>query len=133
MPSSVHSIFKNSFEFLTVEDIGKVPMKTRGIYVLYVISGKEKNVVYVGMARGENAGMRGRLRRHEKDAKKAGLWTHFSVFEVWDNISSQQVEDLEGMFRHIFRYHGGANLLATQLSHKPLDKIRRKSVTEWGK
>lgn len=130
MPSSIHRTFKNSFEFLPVEDIGKVPNKVRGIYVLYKSAGKkEMNVVYVGMARGEDSGMKGRLVRHRRN--KPELWTHFSVFEVWDNISAQEVEELEGLFRHIYRHDTEANQLNTQRRHKPLDAIRRKSADEW--
>jgi hypothetical protein len=130
MPSSIHRTIKNSFEFLPVEDITRVPNKVRGIYVLYKSLGKKKmNVVYVGMARGEASGIKGRLIKHRKN--KPDLWTHFSAFEVWDNISAQEVEELEGLFRHIYRYDTEANSLNAQGSHKPLDLIRRKSVTEW--
>lgn len=130
MPSSIHRTIKNSFEFLPVENISKVPNKVRGIYVLYKSLGeKEMNVVYVGMARGEASGMAGRLKRHKKN--KPNLWSHFSVFEVWDNISAQEVEELEGLFRHIYRYDTEANSLNAQGSHKPLDAIRRKSAAEW--
>lgn len=130
MPSSVHRTIKNSFEFLPVEDINKVPSKVRGIYVLYKsLSKKEMDVVYVGMARGEATGIKGRLIKHRRS--KPDLWTHFSVFEVWDNISAQEVEELEGLFRHIYRYDSEANKLNTQGSHKKLDAIRRKSPSEW--
>ena len=70
------------------------------------------NVVYVGMARGERSGIKGRLRTHMKS--KPDLWTHFSVFQVWDNISAQEVEELEGLFRHIYRYDTQANQLNAQ-------------------
>lgn len=130
MPSSVHRIFKNSFEFLPVDDINKVPNKARGIYVLFKSPGKkEMNVVYVGMARGEGSGMKARLASHRKS--KPELWTHFSVFQVWDNISAQEVEELEGLFRHIYRHDVEANKLNTQRQHKPLNAIRRRSAVEW--
>lgn len=124
MPSSIHSLFKNSFEFLPISDIKKVPTRVRGIYVLFRSGGeKQMDVVYVGMARGERSGMKGRLITHKKN--KADLWTHFSVFQVWDNISPQEVEELEGLFRHIYRYDAQANQLNTQRQHKPLSAIRR--------
>jgi hypothetical protein len=96
MPSSIHRLFKNSFEFMPISEIAKVPAKSRGIYVLFHSDGNRKNmdVVYVGMARGEDSGMKGRLMTHRRN--KEDLWTHFSVFHVWDNISTQEVEELEG-------------------------------------
>ena len=131
MPSSVHRLFKNSMEFLPVEDIAKVPPTVRGIYVLFSSSGSktDMNVVYVGMARGERSGMLGRLIGHKK--AKPELWTHFSVFQVWDNIPAQEIEELEGLFRHIYRYDAQANKLNKQKKHKPLSAIRRKSEDQW--
>jgi hypothetical protein len=129
MASSDHSIFKNSFEFKKMAEIGDVPMSVRGIYVLYQEDGESMNVVYVGMARGEKQGIRGRLLDH-KD-KKENEWTHFSAFEVWDNVTPKQVEDLEGMFRHIYRKDAFANSLNIQLVYKPMEKIKRTSSNDW--
>jgi hypothetical protein len=130
MPSSIHHTIKNSYEFLPVEDIKKVPNKVRGIYVLYEsLPKKRMNVVYVGMARGEASGMKGRLAKHKRN--KPDLWTHFSVFEVWDNISAQEVEELEGFFRHIYRYDTKANKLNSQRSYKLLNAVRRQSKKNW--
>ena len=56
------------------------------------------DVVYVGMA---TQGIRGRLESHVK--RKGDLWTHFSAFEVWDNIRDEEIVELEGLFRHLYR------------------------------
>lgn len=130
MPSSVHRLFKNSFEFLPIADVPKVPNRARGIYVLFKSAGeRQMDVVYVGMARGEETGMKGRLVSHRKN--KSDLWTHFSVFQVWDNISAQEVEELEGLFRHIYRYDSQANKLNKQKQHKQLAAIRREQADDW--
>jgi len=130
MPMSLHRIFKNSLEFMPVADIAKLPLRMRGIYVLFVEGERRTmNVVYVGMARGEASGIEGRLASHRK--QKPELWTHFSVFEAWDNISVQEIEELEGLFRHIYRKDALANKLNKQRSYKPLDKIRRKEPAAW--
>jgi hypothetical protein len=132
MPTSPHSIFKNSFEFKEISEIEKIPKGIRGIYILYKAEGqKAKNVVYVGMARGEKYGARSRLKSHKKSEKKKNLWTHFSVFEVWDNISAQEVAELEGLFRHIYRLDTTANILNIQREHKPLAAICRELPSEW--
>jgi hypothetical protein len=130
MPISPCYLFKNSFEFFPISDIPKIPVRVRGIYVLYNCwDQKHMDVVYIGMARGENTGVKARLQNHKKSKSK--LWTHFSVYEVWDNISKEQVEELEGLFRHIYRKDSAANSLNSQKSYRPLLKIRRKSPEEW--
>jgi hypothetical protein len=85
-------------------------------------------VVYVGMARGDKATMKRRLRSHSR--KKAG-WTHFSIFEVWENISKNEIEELEGLFRHIYRSDTRANRLNVQRGYKKLKKIRNDDLETW--
>ena len=100
----------------------------RGIYVLYHQGeGKAMNVVYVGMARGEESGAKGRLSKHKKE--KSDLWTHCSVFEVWDNIFPEQVEELEGLFRHLYRRDENANKLNKQKAYAPLTKLSKATKT----
>jgi hypothetical protein len=130
MPISDCYLFKNSFEHFELSRINDVPNQVRGIYVLFNKLGEKRfDVVYIGMARGEKMGAKGRLRRHRK--KKAKKWTHFSVFEVWDNITKEQVEELEGLFRHIYRYDPASQALNQQRSYRPLSRIRRKSPDGW--
>lgn len=132
MAQSPCYLFKNSLEFWPSDDVDKVPPLVRGIYILYRKGvGKHMDVVYVGMARGENSGAKGRLKSHRKN--KAELWTHFSVFEVWDNITKEQVQELEGLFRHLYRVDTRANELNIQKSYKPLLAIKRSSLKEWRK
>lgn len=131
MPISDCYLFKNSYEFKPVAEIGKVPPRVRGIYVLYQAGnkGKSMDVVYVGMARGGKTGARGRLIIHKRNKPK--LWSHFSVYEVWDNITKEQVEELEGLFRHMYRLDSAANKLNVQKSYRPLHAIKRRSAAEW--
>lgn len=129
MPISACYLFKNAFEFHPASALGSVPPRVRGLYVLYKESGKHMDVVYVGMSRGDKTGVRGRLLIHSR--KKAKLWTHFSVYEVWDNITKAQVEELEGLFRHIYRFDAAANRLNVQKSYRPLRDIRRRSALQW--
>jgi len=127
------NLFKRSYEFIASDDIESFPYRVRGIYVLYkedkevpsTAGKKPMNVVYVGMARGEKSGVRGRLMDHRK--KKKDLWSHCSVFEVWDNISPSLVEELEGMFRHIFRKDAVANKLNKQKAYSPLNTLAKET------
>jgi hypothetical protein len=130
MPKSELRLIKNAVEYLPLEDVKRVPIRLRGIYALYnKSSSKNYDLVYVGMARGEKSGIRGRLASHRRS--KGKLWTHFSVFEVWDNIGEAEIEELEGLFRHLFKFDPKANSLNKQKGYKKLRKIRRKTEKEW--
>ena len=132
MTPSILRLIKNAVEFQPAEKINRVPIRTRGIYVLYQQGKKSENVfnvVYVGMARGKNSGIRGRLASHYK--QKRDLWTHFSAFEVWDNITEEEIEELEGLFRHLFRRDATANRLNKQRGYKKLGRIRRRTAQIW--
>jgi len=86
----------------------------RGIYVLYQYRPRVNHydVVYVGMA--AKGGIRPRLRSHKR--KKEGLWTHCSVFEVWDNISvAEQVV-------YAATYESHASFVLASASQKVLDE-----------
>jgi hypothetical protein len=72
-----------------------------------------------GMAvAGRRGGIRGRLTSHVKSKRKGKRWTHFSAFEVWDNIRQEEVAELEGLFRHIYRKDPDANRLNIQRGFK---------------
>ncbi|AQT68788.1 hypothetical protein STSP2_01961 [Anaerohalosphaera lusitana] len=118
-------LVKNCVEYMPQAEIDRIPPRTRGIYVLYKHDPQSKmyDVVYIGMAGGENkASIRGRLRRHR--SKKGDEWTHCSVFEVWDNIREEEVRELEGILRHIFRKDQQANKLNQQKAFMKLKHVR---------
>ena len=132
MPISELRLIKNALGFQPIENIYRVPVRTRGIYVLYrndAENDRVYNVVHIGMARGKKTGIRGRLIKHSK--QKRDLWTHFSDFEVWDNIHEEEIEALEGLFRHLFRRDATANRLNKQKGYKKLGRIRRSTVQQW--
>ncbi|GJI89599.1 hypothetical protein [Duganella hordei] len=127
MPLAHTFLFKRSFEFLPRAEIASLPVLIRGIYVLYLEvpqkgSKSKMDVVYVGMARGDNSGAKGRLKSH---IKTKADWTHCSVFEVWDNIYPQQIEELEGLFRHLYRQDSVANKLNKQKAYAPLVRLAK--------
>ncbi len=132
MTTAPCNLFKNSLEFRSLAEVNLVPPRTRGLYVLYREDGEgQMNVVYIGMARGEKSGVRARLTAHVKSERKKDLWTHFSVYEVWDNIRKEEIEELEGLFRHLYRKDASANGLNVQKTYKPLARIRRTSPDAW--
>ena len=121
-------LIKNCVEFLSKDEIKQLPPLTRGVYVLYKYRPKTKkyDVVYIGMAGGQKkSGIDKRLRSHRRT--KGEHWSHFSAFEVWDNIREEEVRELEGILRHIFRKDSKANTLGIQKSFKKLTRIRKKT------
>jgi hypothetical protein len=125
MPVSELRLIKRCAEFLQKTEISRVPSYTRGIYALFKYNSRlnKYDVVYIGMAAGtKTASIRGRLRVHRR--RRGKLWSHFSVFEVWDNIREEEVKELEGLFRHIYRKDTKANSLNQQRAFKKLAKVR---------
>ncbi|HWP91198.1 MAG TPA: GIY-YIG nuclease family protein [Thermodesulfobacteriota bacterium] len=134
MPQSELKLIKKCAEFVEQEKIESLPRGLRGIYVLYKHhskKGKDKyDVLYIGMARaGRRGGIRGRLKSHRR--RKGNSWSHFSAFEVWDNIRDEEVTELEGLFRHIYRRDTKANSLNVQKAFKKLKRVRVKNLGKW--
>jgi hypothetical protein len=133
-PKVILRFTRRSAEFLEIKDISKLKKRLRGIYVLYQASpkpnrGKRRyDVCYIGMA--TKGGMKGRLQAHKRSKRKTGGWTHFSVFQVWDNITNQEIAELEGFSRHIYR-RDSASTFNIQRGHRPLSSIENKNISGW--
>ena len=130
MSESPLRLVKRIAEFQPIDRVGDVPRQRRGFYVLYKMvrrQGKTHfDVVYVGMA---TCGIRGRLQSHVRN--KPDLWTHFSVYEVWENIRDEEIAELEGLFRHMYRKDSGANKLNVQKNFKKAASVRRNDLKAW--
>jgi hypothetical protein len=113
-------LIKRAEEFLSVAELHRLPAGMRGIYILYRHRRRldRYDVVYVGMA---SSSIGVRVRSHRK--KKANLFTHCSIFEVWDNITKAEIEELEGLFRHFYRFDSRASALNRRRSYKKLKRI----------
>lgn len=96
MKSSMKFI-KSALEYRTLDEIKLIPNGLRGIYALYNKNEKSFDAVYVGMSgNGSNGRIRRRLISHLKNGQKE--WTHFSYYEVWDNVSDKEITVIEGLF-----------------------------------
>ena len=133
MPEAPLRLVHRSFEFAPRDAIDYVPHGTRGIYVLYkkrrVGSGQRQrfDVVYIGLSTSD---IRLRLRHHFRKWEQE--WTHFSIFSVWDNIRRDEIAELEGLFRHIYRHDTYANELNLARSYRQLTTVRRATrKTDW--
>lgn len=135
MPESDLRLIKRCAEFRQKEDARQLPRGLRGVYVLYKQRRNRRkvryDVLYVGMASLGRRGLRGRLLSHARSKRKGKLWTHFSVFEVWDNIRDEEVGELEGLFRHIYRKDSAANSLNIQRGFRKLKPVRQNNLKKW--
>ncbi len=133
MPESALRLVKRSAEFRPKEQVRLLPRRLRGIYVLYMErrerSRLKYDVQYVGMA--TRGGLQGRLTSHAKSKRKGKLWTHFSAFEVWDNVRNEEVAELEGLFRHIYRKDSAASRLNIQRGFKKAQGVRQNNLRKW--
>ncbi len=102
----------------------RIPRRVRGIYALHCRKKDKFDVVYIGMSAGKS-GIRRQLASHAKHRAKE--WSHFSFFEVWPNVSEDEISELEGLFREIFRKDTHANHLALQ---KKCEKLRKVKVSQ---
>jgi hypothetical protein len=133
-PQSELRLIKRCAEFIPRDKIKSFARGLRGIYVLYQHEPRRNkyNVLYVGMATtGRRGGIRGRLWNHHE--KKGRTWSHFSVFEVWDNIRQEEIAELEGLFRHLYRKDAQANQLNVQKGFRKLRRLRENNLRYWGK
>lgn len=117
-----------------------LPHLTRGIYILYKQEGagradsrKRKKifkVIYIGVAgvaKEPKSGIGGRLRQHDK-SWGAGEWTHYSFFEVHDNVSREEILELENFLLAIFRHDPRIELANKQKSSEQLGQLRKKGA-----
>lgn len=130
MPIAPLSLFKRFDEFRSALDKKFIPPNTRGIYVLLKQNGDSFDVVYVGMAGGDKTGIHGRLDRHFRSKGKKGKWSHFSVFEVHDNVTRSTIQELEGLFRHIYRRDSTSQQFNRQRKFKMFKQVHR-PLTKW--
>ena len=117
----------------TCKDRKFIPHITRGVYVLYKDKShgakKKFEVFYIGVggvAKDANSGVGARLRTHEE--QKDG-WTHYSFFEVHDNVTREEILEVEQLFLRIFRHDDRIELDNVQLGSKIFKRLSRNS--EW--
>lgn len=116
-------LIQQKLELIPIDKIDEIPKGLRGIYVLYRTAASDKarvphrHVVYVGMS---GSGMKGRLRSHR--THKRYLWDTCSIFAVWPNVRENEIRELEGILRHIYRFDPNAQQLNAQGSYSKLKR-----------
>ncbi len=104
----------------------RVPRGTRGLYVLYRRGKADRyEVSYIGVAGLGPTGGGGILSRLKSHAQNKRGWTHFSLFEVHDNIDRHEILELEALLLSIFRHDSRIQLSNKQTSSRKFYEIRK--------
>lgn len=122
-------LIKQWEQYVPKEHRTGVPKFTRGVYVLYSGSGNNRKVVYIGVAGlGSTGGgaINNRLKRHNQKIKG---WSHFSYFEVHDNVTSDEIRELEALLLTIFQHDRRIKLANKQKGSKRLRVLRKASAS----
>jgi hypothetical protein len=129
MPASPTRFIKRCVQWLPKSNVHLVPGGTRGVYALLRLRPRVKkyDVVYIGMA--ASGGIRSRLRSHKKSQTK--IWSHFSIFQVWENVGEEEVQELEGLFREIYRKDRRANRFNKQKKCRKIRDVRVDDLSKW--
>jgi hypothetical protein len=67
--------------------------------------------------------------KHKRSNTK--IRSHFSLFEVCDNIGESEVKELERLFREIYRKDKRANRFNKRKKYKNLQKVRNDNLKGW--
>lgn len=106
------------------ETVSDVPPITRGVYVLYREDAGHYEVSYIGvggLSVDAKSAVTSRLKSHVRHKED---WTHYSVFEVHDNVTRDEIRELEALLLGIFRDDHRIKLTNTQLGSNNLRQIR---------
>jgi hypothetical protein len=128
MPSHQCFLIKRVAERVPREQICDIPNYTRGIYTLLrKIDESKYKVVYIERATGKQICFHARINDHDK--KKKG-WTHFSLFEVHDNIVKEVISELEKLILQIYSEDWRTN---AQNLQRRSSRFRVTSLANWHK
>jgi hypothetical protein len=117
-------LIKHWRQYADKKTVSKVPPITRGVYVLYQKEASHYKVSYIGVGGlrvNAQSAVASRLRSHVKH--KEG-WSHYSVFEVHDNVTHDEIRELEALLLGIFRHDHRIKLTNTRLGSKKLGQTR---------
>ena len=128
MASEEQVFIRRYDEFVKKNRRNKVPVDAKGVYALLKKRrGGKFDVVYVGVSA---TGIRDRLRQHAKNLPNKGQWDYFSVFDVQPYVSSLTIEQLETLWKHIYRRGTRTNSLSLQQGLKK-SIVKRTPIEGW--
>jgi hypothetical protein len=125
---SLLRLVKRWRRYVNREERLSVPSHTRGVYVLYRKGKADSHeVVYIGVAglgKDGGGGIKSRLRLHHKRIKD---WSHFSFFEVHENVTKDEIRELEALLLGIFRHDPRVRLANKQKGSRKLKQLSKAS------
>jgi len=98
-------LVRREIEYRSSSCIMQVPPNMTALYVLYSNSSNSRhmNVRYVGYASSQSGSdARSMLQQHYK--LNARMWSHFSVYELWDYFQKDDAAAVKALFEHIYRH-----------------------------
>lgn len=83
----------------------RVPPNMKALYVLYsyIKESHQMNVRYVGYANGQD-GKDARSMLWQQHSINGAIWSHFSVYELWDHFRKEDASVVEDLFNHVYRH-----------------------------
>jgi hypothetical protein len=128
MASEEQAFIRRYDEYVKKDRKSKVPIDAKGVYALLKKRrGGKFDVVHVGVSA---SGIRDRLRQHARNQGRKGQWDYFSVFDVQPYVSSLTIEQLEELWKHIYRKGTRTNSLSLQQGLKK-SIVKRTPIEEW--
>ena len=97
-------LVRRAIEYRPSACILQVPPNMTALYVLYSYNGASRhmNVRYVGYASGQR-GNDARSMLRSQHTLNGSMWSHFSVYELWDHFQKDDAAAVEALFEHVYR------------------------------
>ena len=67
---------------------------------------------------------------HKRSQTRSSKWSHFSFYEVHDNISEREISELEALILHIFHKDHQALPLNTARCNSGLLRVRNNNMKD---
>jgi hypothetical protein len=98
-------LVRHEIEYQPSRYIMQIPPNFTALYVLYAYDSETRhmNVRYVGYADKQSGDdVRDMLLQQQK--LNGRMWSHFSVYELWDYFQKDDTKAVETLFEHVYRH-----------------------------
>jgi len=98
-------LVRREIEFQPSSRIMRLPPNMTALYVLYAYDSESRhmNVRYVGYASNQN-GDDARSMLWQQHKLNGRMWSHFSVYELWDHFQKGDTRAVEALFDQVYRH-----------------------------
>lgn len=97
-------LVRHEIEYLPTRCVTQLPSNMTALYVLYSYDNESRhmNVCYVGYANHQN-GDDARSMLQLQHRLNGRMWSHFSVYELWDHFQKDDAKAVDALFNHVYR------------------------------